>query len=114
MGEPIGPFGNIDYNKPCLFGVIMPYFKQVMSFFSRQVHDDILGREILRPSEIVSEKDGAAIVEEIAKAAKEGDTKARRRFLRYLLPHHRLLLSPIDPPAARWLRLEDERVSVQG
>jgi hypothetical protein len=24
MSEPIGPFGDIDYNKPCLFAVIVP------------------------------------------------------------------------------------------
>jgi Family of unknown function (DUF5681) len=35
----------------------------------------------------IVERDGAAIVEEIAKAAKDGDVEACRLFLRFLLPH---------------------------
>jgi hypothetical protein len=49
----------------------------------------------------IVERDGAAIVEEIAKAAKDGDVEARRLFLRFLLPRPRMVLTPIDLPPAK-------------
>jgi Family of unknown function (DUF5681) len=47
------------------------------------------------------EKDGATIVGEIIKNAKDGDVEARRQFLRYLLPHPKLVLTPIDLTPAK-------------
>jgi hypothetical protein len=49
----------------------------------------------------IVERDGPAIVEEIAKAAKDGDVEARLLFLRFLLPRPRMVLTPIDLPPAR-------------
>ena len=39
---------------------------------------------------------GGAIVEKIIESAEAGDVEARRQFLRYLLPHPKLVLTPID------------------
>ena len=47
------------------------------------------------------EKDGAAIVEEIIKDAKNSDPTARQLFCRFLLPRPRLNLTPIDLPEAQ-------------
>ena len=45
------------------------------------------------------EKDGPAIVGEIIKKAKDGDAEAGLSFLRYLLPHPKLVLTPIAQEA---------------
>jgi Family of unknown function (DUF5681) len=47
------------------------------------------------------EKDGAAIVEAIIRDAKNSDVEARRIFCRYLLPHPKLVLTPINLPAVQ-------------
>jgi hypothetical protein len=57
-------------------------------------------RQTGRVREIV-ERDGAAIVEEIVKNAKDCDCESRRLFLRYLLPHPKLVLTPIDLAPAK-------------
>jgi hypothetical protein len=44
---------------------------------------------------------GGAIVEKIIEGAENGDVEARRQFLRYLLPHPKLVLTPIDLEPAK-------------
>jgi hypothetical protein len=39
---------------------------------------------------------GGAIVQKIIESAEAGDVDARREFFRYLLPHPKLVLTPID------------------
>jgi Family of unknown function (DUF5681) len=44
---------------------------------------------------------GGAIVEKIIESAEAGDVEARRQFLRYLLPHPKLVLTPVDLEPAK-------------
>ena len=44
---------------------------------------------------------GGPIVKKIIESAEAGDVEARRQFLRYLLPHPKLVLTPVDLPAAK-------------
>jgi hypothetical protein len=44
---------------------------------------------------------GGTIVKKIIESAEAGDVEARRQFLRYLLPHPKLVLTPVDLPPAK-------------
>jgi hypothetical protein len=58
------------------------------------------------------EKDAIEIVRSIIETAKTGDIEARRQFLKYLLPHPKVVMTPVDLPVAQSAAEAQEQISM--